>query len=336
MFKKIFQVFCLAAFTLGIGGIASSCSDDPEKAHDERHEKDHDEPAMAVVKLVPGHFHGVRFHQDPVIPGAKYLKTIQEAKFKYIEGQGWKLDPASDQFFVVMASYNENISTPYGMWITYYNEKGEEMNHSIVEGGQDKAHQHFFHLENTTDGSGQLVGKQAEPWTEYGKVEAGDNVTTNLFTYTYMDTDPWNKTLNDAGTKLTGDSNPVGFKGWFNFLRPFKKFNLQIELMHAKSGSKFSANNVASPFHTPSPLQRQKEEFEVNMVIPVYVLHSKSLEENGLWADEYDPAELTQEEKVIIKGIAQTYHITEAEAYKVIIDRINAISENGESGTLWF
>ena len=40
---------------------------------------------------------------------------------------------------------------------------------------------------------------------------------TEFFDYVYCDTDPWNKTNKFDGAKFTGQSNPIGHKGYFKF-----------------------------------------------------------------------------------------------------------------------
>ena len=40
-----------------------------------------------------------------------------------------------------------------------------------------------------------------------------------VYHYTYADTTPWYDELSTPGTKLTGDVNPIGFKGISNSRR---------------------------------------------------------------------------------------------------------------------
>ena len=90
-----------------------------------------------------------------------------------------------------------------------------------------------------------------------GKKEATDVNSTEFFDYVYCDTDPWNKTNKFDGAKFTGQSNPIGHKGYFKFLRTHKQFNLEIRLMRAHNSKLI--NGEASPFCAPTARQLKEE-----------------------------------------------------------------------------
>ena len=63
-------------------------------------------------------------------------------------------------------------------------------------------------------------------------------------------TTPWYDELSTPGTKLTGDVNPIGFKGIFQF-KEARDLHIYIRLMHARI-SKFNKRD-----HSPFALLRR-------------------------------------------------------------------------------
>ena len=67
----------------------------------------------------------------------------------------------------------------------------------------------------------------------------------------------------------TLDNNPIGHKGYFEFLRSHKQFNLEIRLMCAHN-SKLT-NGKASPFYSPTARQLKEEAWLPTIVVPMNI-----------------------------------------------------------------
>ncbi len=319
--KSIYRLFALGLFLLGTSVLFTSCNNDPSDPHDETEDAMHDDPAKAVLTLASGHFHGVKFHQDPEFKGSKHMKAVQTITYVYVKGKGWMPEEGSADKFVV-TSGSQEIASAYGLWIKYYDKKGKEITGQFIENGQDKIHQHFF------------IAKDVQPFAS-GATELGDDETPNIFNYTYMDTTPWNKTLKDEGTQLTGKENPIGFKGWFNFLRPYKKMTMKIKLMHARK-SKFNDKGETSPYYNPTPAQNANDHWDLEMNIPVYVIYSRAEDDKWESGKEVTYDQLLDFEKKIIDGIALVYGITPQEALEEYNLRLYGEREDHDSASLWF
>lgn len=321
MKKNYFKVLAMALLVLCTSVALVSCSDEPKKPHDEVGNKLHDDPYKAVLTMASGHFHGVKFHQNADPVGAKYMKAVQTITFIYTEGKGWVPEAGSETMFRILSGTKESIAA-YGLWIRYYNKQGEDITGQFIENNQDQIHQHFF------------IPKDVKPVTAIGGVaQADDNDPSTIFEYTYMDTTPWNKTLKDEGTELTGSKNPIGFKGYFNFLKDRKNLTLRIKLMHART-SKFK-DGKASPYYAPSNAQLAGDHWDVEIDIPVLVYYSRA-EENNWESDSDVPYDkLLDNEKRMINAIAYAYGISNQEALDAFNLRITGDTDH-ESGSLWF
>ena len=217
----------------------------PDNGKSETPHEDEDAPAKVELTLAGGHFHGVAFHQDADAKGILYKKAVQHITYVR-EGNQWKLAEGSDSVFRVMSS-NE-YRYPYGLWIKYYDKDGKDITSTIAENGESKAHQHFFQASNVRP-------------TFDGKAQEYDNVTDSLLDYTYMDTNPTNGILKQTtvdgkivpaatlrGSRVIGKKgddliftpeNPIGMKGFFQFKRERKQFDMTISLYHFEGNAKF-------------------------------------------------------------------------------------------------
>lgn len=318
MIQKTFRKLGMAAllFVTGLSYTSCDTNDGPITPPQPHH---NEEVAAVTLKLVAGHFHGVLFHQDFPVKGEKYLKAIQEIRLNRKDNK-WVLAEGSDTAFFVRSG-NAEIVSAYGLWITYLAADGDTINKEFIEKGADLQHQHFF------------SAKEVKGYGMNGMNEASDKETVNIFNYTYMDTTPWNKTLKDKGTKLNGITNPIGFKGWFNFLKPRKKLTLWVELMHAKKGK--LVNGVASPFHAPTAGQRLSNNMEVTFGVPVYVLHSRT--EEGDFSAETGMAlsDLTENDARVVRAVADAYGISMQEALEALLLLVEGDRPHSNGG-LWF
>ena len=150
----------------------------------------------------------------------------------------------------VIEIYNGHLHGPHAF------HQNPTITSQIVNNGEDSHYQHFFMVDNIRPSYG-------------GKKEATDVNSKEFFDYVYCDTDPWNKTNKYDGAKFTGQSNPIGQKGYFKFLRTHKQFNLEIRLMRAHK-SKF-INGEASPFCAPTERQLKEEAWLPTIVVPMNI-----------------------------------------------------------------
>lgn len=330
--KKIATAFLML---FGLSMIMISCGEDspivpqkPKEPEDETINKDHDSPAKAEFLLAEGHLHGkYRFHQNPELKEVKYMKKIQKITFVLKKEGGWQIEQGSSKQFNVLSrqvesngDFTKDGYAVYGMWINYYNSAGKNISSEFIDNGQDKIHQHFF------------VPREVKP-TFDGVAEKDDNIPEKFFDYLYVDTNPWNKSMELEGAKLIGDKNPIGFKGYFTFSKPRKQFDLSVELMHAAI-SKYDAAGKTSPFYKPSRKQRQIDHWDLKIKIPVVVYASQNE-----YLEEAEPGmpkdQIPANDKKYIESVARAYGITFEEALQDIDAKLKSDSDP-ESGALWF
>ena len=267
-FKSMLALSCAALFALAF----TACDNNVDTPVKETDHKLHEDPTKVTVQLVQGHMHmhwplvdtKGGFHQDPET-GAKYLKRIQEITYELKPGEGWKkVEGSADKFYVVKAQTYSNYSGDelpapvYLLLIKYYNAKGELINEQFVNNGQDAIHQHFFTVENTKE---LMSGKETDSKPN----------TPDYIEYKYTDTTPWDKTVKYDGAKLTGRTNPIGFKGVMKFLKDDVTMDFRIRLYHGFKGKKDPRTGEFSPYYRFSPAQLQLGTWDINFTIPVVV-----------------------------------------------------------------
>ncbi len=226
-------------------------------------------PAKAVIEIYNGHLHGPKaFHQNPTPKELKYIGRNYKLTYTLENGK-WVADPQNGKSVNLMGSslgYYESAFV-----IHYYDKAGNEITSQIFNNGEDSHYQHFFMVDDIRPSYG-------------GKKEATDVNSTDFFDYVYCDTDPWNKTNKFDGAKFTGQSNPIGHKGYFKFLRTHKQFNLEIRLMRARN-SKLT-NGEASSFCAPTARQLKEEAWLPTIVVPMNIYMDS--DERELDAKVYD------------------------------------------------
>ena len=211
-------------------------------------------PAKAVIEIYNGHLHGPHaFHQNPTPKELKYIGRNYKLTYTLENGK-WVPDPQNGKSVNLMGSSQDHYVSAFV--IHYYDKAGNEITSQIVNNGEDSHYQHFFMVDDIRPSYG-------------GKKEATDVNSTEFFDYVYCDTDPWNKTNKFDGAKFTGQSNPIGHKGYFKFLRTHKQFNLEIRLMRAHN-SKLT-NGEASPFCAPTARQLKEEAWLPTIVVPMNI-----------------------------------------------------------------
>ena len=211
-------------------------------------------PAKAVIEIYNGHLHGPHaFHQNPTPKELKYIGRNYKLTYTLENGK-WVADPQNGKSVNLMGSSQDHYVSAFV--IHYYDKAGNEITSQIVNNGEDSHYQHFFMVDDIRPSYG-------------GKKEATDVNSTDFFDYVYCDTDPWNKTNKFDGAKFTGQSNPIGHKGYFKFLRTHKQFNLEIRLMRAHN-SKLT-NGEASSFCAPTARQLKEEAWLPTIVVPMNI-----------------------------------------------------------------
>ena len=211
-------------------------------------------PAKAVIEIYNGHLHGPHaFHQNPTPKELKYIGRNYKLTYTLENGK-WVPDPQNGKSVNLMGSSEDHYVSAFV--IHYYDKAGNEITSQIVNNGEDSHYQHFFMVDDIRPSYG-------------GKKEATDVNSTEFFDYVYCDTDPWNKTNKFDGAKFTGQSNPIGHKGYFKFLRTHKQFNLEIRLMRARN-SKLT-NGKASSFCAPTARQLKEEAWLPTIVVPMNI-----------------------------------------------------------------
>lgn len=211
-------------------------------------------PAKAVIEIYNGHLHGPHaFHQNPTPKELKYIGRNYKLTYTLVNGK-WVADPQNGKSVNLMGSSQDHYVSAFV--IHYYDKAGNEITSQIVNNGEDSHYQHFFMVDDIRPSYG-------------GKKEATDVNSTEFFDYVYCDTDPWNKTNKFDGAKFTGQSNPIGHKGYFKFLRTHKQFNLEIRLMRARN-SKLT-NGKASSFCAPTARQLKDEAWLPTIVVPMNI-----------------------------------------------------------------
>ena len=211
-------------------------------------------PAKAVIEIYNGHLHGPHaFHQNPTPKELKYIGRNYKLTYTLENGK-WVADPQNGKSVNLMGSSQGYYVSAFV--IHYYDKAGNEITSQIVNNGEDSHYQHFFMVDDIRPSYG-------------GKKEATDVNSTEFFDYVYCDTDPWNKTNKFDGAKFTGQSNPIGHKGYFKFLRTHKQFNREIRLMRARN-SKLT-NGKASSFCAPTARQLKEEAWLPTIVVPMNI-----------------------------------------------------------------
>ena len=343
MIRKIFGVLLLAATAFAFGACDQENDEKPTpKPAPEAHSSETAEPVRAELILAGGHFHGVAFHQDADAKGITYKKAVQHLTFVR-KGDAWELEKGSADAFRVLSS--RQYLYPYGLWIKYYDAKGQDITATIAANGESRSHQHFF------------APSEVKP-TFDGKAENDDQIADSLLNYVYMDTNPTDGILKSTTEKATGKTipaakltgskvigqnalgdifeplNPIGMKGFFQFKKPRKSFVLTVTLFHFDGDAKFPGGKP-SPFFAPTAGQLATAHREVVLRVPFVVYASR--EETGDWEtlDAVPYAKLRPTEQRLVLSTARAYGISEELAttdwFAHILGEVDK-----ESGALWF
>lgn len=283
-------------------------------------------PAKAVIEIYNGHLHGPHaFHQNPTPKELKYIGRNYKLTYTLVNGK-WVADPQNGKSVNLMGSSQDHYVSAFV--IHYYDKAGNEITSQIVNNGEDSHYQHFFMVDNIRPSYG-------------GKKEATDVNSTEFFDYVYCDTDPWNKTNKFDGAKFTGQSNPIGHKGYFKFLRTHKQFNLEIRLMRARN-SKLT-NGEASPFCAPTARQLKEEAWLPTIVVPmnIYMDSDERELDEKVYDTDYDKLsdnakDYSESNLVSIRSLMDAFGITDIKT--AVLDfwwNFHGDSKHSDAG-FWF
>ena len=283
-------------------------------------------PSKAVIEIYNGHLHGPHaFHQNPTPKELKYIGRNYKLTYTLENGK-WVADPQNGKSVNLMGSSQDHYVSAFV--IHYYDKAGNEITSQIVNNGEDSHYQHFFMVDDIRPSYG-------------GKKEATDVNSTEFFDYVYCDTDPWNKTNKFDGAKFTGQSNPIGHKGYFKFLRTHKQFNLEIRLMRAHNSKLI--NGEASPFCAPTARQLKEEAWLPTIVVPINIYmdsDERELDEK-VYDTDYDKLsdnakDYSESNLVSIRSLMDAFGITDIKT--AVLDfwwNFHGDSKHSDAG-FWF
>ena len=283
-------------------------------------------PAKAVIEIYNGHLHGPHaFHQNPTPKELKYIGRNYKLTYTLENGK-WVADPQNGKSVNLMGSSQDHYVSAFV--IHYYDKAGNEITSQIVNNGEDSHYQHFFMVDDIRPSYG-------------GKKEATDVNSNEFFDYVYCDTDPWNKTNKFDGAKFTGQSNPIGHKGYFKFLRTHKQFNLEIRLMRARN-SKLT-NGKASSFCAPTARQLKEEAWLPTIVVPmnIYMDSDERELDEKVYDTDYDKLsddakDYSESNLVSIRSLMDAFGITDIKT--AVLDfwwNFHGDSKHSDAG-FWF
>ena len=283
-------------------------------------------PAKAVIEIYNGHLHGPHaFHQNPTPKELKYIGRNYKLTYTLENGK-WVADPQNGKSVNLMGSSEGHYVSAFV--IHYYDKAGNEITSQIFNNGEDSHYQHFFMVDDIRPSYG-------------GKKEATDVNSTEFFDYVYCDTDPWNKTNKFDGAKFTGQSNPIGHKGYFKFLRTHKQFNLEIRLMRARNSKLI--NGEASSFCAPTARQLKEEAWLPTIVVPmnIYMDSDERELDEKVYDTDYDKLsdnakDYSESNLVSIRSLMDAFGITDIKT--AVLDfwwNFHGDSKHSDAG-FWF
>lgn len=245
-------VYYALALSLVVGGL-SSCDRDPVIPTDETKNKLHEDPTRLVLTLEEGLLDVVKFDQNPRVTDVQIVSR-QVLEMSSVGGHSFGVTEQSPAKQLVVRTIAQEPRRVYVLRVQYFSPTNAPMNHQFIQNGQDKIHQHFF----TTYRSSKTNPE------EKSLVRRRQDLA---YDYRYADTEPHD---DDRGSAI-GQSNPLGFKGIFRFLRVPEVVDMRMELLHASQSKFLGANGVASPFYAPSSAQRQIDQWDINIKLPIVI-----------------------------------------------------------------
>lgn len=345
-FKSALYLAVGAMITLG----ATSCSkDDPvdpkvnpdpkEKPGDKPGEKPGEKPkttkmlmpASVEIYVYDGHLHGTKkFHQNSHAKQLKYLGTTYKLVYTLVDGK-WVASKDNKTVNLLGDTTPIDQAAKVGgsvaaFDIHYFDKDHNEITGDYIVNGENKHYQHFFVASDIKSGYADEEKKAAENGLKF-------------FGYEYCDTDPWNATNHSGKAKFVDPSLYVGMKGYFHFLTPYKKFNLEIKLMRAENKL---IDGKLSSFCLPTADQMAKNEWLPSIVVPVNLFMSTA--DLELEAPDFDRQEIltrpenefSERDRLIIHSVMDAYGIKDF--HEAVAEFFwNIAGENGhDMDNFWF
>ena len=262
--KNFFNGFLLA-MSVFLTGIIVGCN--PEQPENEKNNKLHEDPVRAVFTLQEGTLNGAgKFDVTPKMADFKASTApAQVIEWQTTAGKGWHVTSPTTAFNVKNSV--DNPSVVYLLKMEYYNDKGEMMNSQFFNLGQDKIHQHFFQMYKQVEYEGKMSSVRVT------------NKAELPYDYRYAD---------ELNGSFIGETNPMGFQGFIKFVKPGRRFELSVDLLHAAE-SKFGADGKPSPFYNPAPKLVSTGQWDINVKLPI-VIDGQAEGNEGLDASLFKPA----------------------------------------------
>lgn len=206
--------------------------------------------ASCDVIFREGHTHGVALHGNPLIKGNPF-PIIQEfslrnenGKIHFTPGKGMTKDEVNrgNRDYLIARAVS-GIEIVYGMELHFKDKNDKPIGGQLIEKEFLPYHQIFFSVaDKNTDGQSYapLDNRTGKPITQGGwdkkNREQRIKDSENFFTYTYRDTDPWDRMIapdwagqkgvnllrRNYGFRVADPKDYVGLKGYFSF-RAFPK-----------------------------------------------------------------------------------------------------------------
>lgn len=217
------------------------------------------------LELLEGHLHGMSFHYVPGPTGfiRNNFSMVQSMTLEW-HGSKWEITSGDLKQFLMMQGKTfkgETIGQPvYGLFTRFYNNSGEEITGNFT----NEHHQIFYQPRHIRSFStGQATSDQAN----------------GFFDYYYRDTQRWDQTLHGGHARLSGDTDPVGHKGFFVFHKGDRQFSIDLQLWSTPKG-KAAQGGELSPAHTPSAHILSTGSKLLSVQIPCYTWLDPSQTEN--------------------------------------------------------
>lgn len=245
------------------------------------------------LELLEGHLHGMEFHY---IPGPKGFKSPnlgieQEMTLEWRNGN-WEITSGSlKQFLLIQAKVYEEgkIGMPvYGLFTRFYNSQGEEITGNFA----NDHHQIFY---------------QPRHIRSFSTGQATDDQANGFFDYYYRDTQRWDKTLHGGYASLSGDTDPVGHKGFFVFHKGDRQFSIDLQLWSTPKGKK-GTDGKLSPAYAPSEYIQKTGQKLLSVQLPSYTW--LDADQTGEISSDFELTNLPKHQQNVVRALVKLLGIS--------------------------
>lgn len=240
---------------LALGLLAmTACGNDPVTPTDETKNKLHGDPVTARLTFESVAYDSTTHTYTRQVFGVSPAKQV--VNFAIREGE-WKPDNVQP---LSMLAYRDELPVSYLLHIDYFDAHGQSMNYQFIENGQDMIHQHFF---------------MAEAVAIAGLARPDLRRTNKLYRYTYLDTTPFAHEPGSTHTMITGNTNPIGFRGLLQFTQPKATLSLNIWLLHALNTQRGKylddTHTITAPYYRFTPSQAAGGVWDIKMPVDLII-----------------------------------------------------------------